>query len=101
MLTASLDSGIAVAAAAIDTTHRREGAQDDAENTLDLSTGIHPTVIWPLHDIVIANIVWCVAYTREVGGTLKFVLTKGVEQKWADPEDAASISNVLRQVKKN
>jgi len=23
---------------------------------------------WPLHDIVIANIVWCMAYKREVGG---------------------------------
>jgi len=22
---------------------------------------------WPLHDIVIANIVWCIAYKREVG----------------------------------
>jgi len=31
--------------------------------------------------------------------TAEFVLTKGVQQKWADPEDAASISNVLRQVK--
>jgi len=25
-------------------------------------------ISWPLHDIVIANIVWCMAYTREVGG---------------------------------
>jgi len=24
--------------------------------------------IWPLHDIVIANIVWCMAYKREVVG---------------------------------
>jgi len=23
---------------------------------------------WPLHDVVIANIVWCMAYTREVKG---------------------------------
>jgi len=23
--------------------------------------------VWPLHDIVITNIVWCIAYTREVG----------------------------------
>jgi len=23
---------------------------------------------WPLHDIVITNIVWCIAYKREVGG---------------------------------
>jgi len=26
-----------------------------------------PTVIWPLHDIVITNMVWCIAYRREVG----------------------------------
>jgi len=23
--------------------------------------------VWPLHDIVIANIVWCIAYKRDVG----------------------------------
>jgi len=23
--------------------------------------------IWPLHDIVIANIVWCITYKRESG----------------------------------
>jgi len=23
---------------------------------------------WPLHDIVITNIVWCVAYKREIEG---------------------------------
>jgi len=25
-------------------------------------------VSWPLHDIAIANIVWCMAYKRRVGG---------------------------------
>jgi len=25
------------------------------------------TVTWPLHDIVITNIVWCIAYKRAVG----------------------------------
>jgi len=29
--------------------------------------GGHPRVSWPLHDIVITNIVWCIAYKREVG----------------------------------
>jgi len=25
-------------------------------------------MVWPLHDIAITNIVWCMAYTRGVGG---------------------------------
>ena len=28
----------------------------------------HRAAAWPLHDIVITNIAWCMAYTREVGG---------------------------------
>jgi len=30
---------------------------------------LHSTMgnTWPLHDIVVTNIVWCIAYTREVG----------------------------------
>ena len=27
---------------------------------------------WPLHDIAVANIVWCMAYTREVGGGIVY-----------------------------
>jgi len=30
--------------------------------------GVNPNPNWPLHNIVIANIVWCKAYTREVMG---------------------------------
>ena len=36
---------------------------------------------WPLHDIVITNIVWCIAYKREVGrGVLYCPIT--VQQYW-------------------
>jgi len=27
-----------------------------------------PVAAWPLHDTVITNIVWCMAYKQEVGG---------------------------------
>jgi len=30
------------------------------------------SVHWPVHDIVIANIVWCIAYKRESGGEVVY-----------------------------
>ena len=44
---------------------------------------------WPLHDIVIANIVWCMTYTREVEGglilpnTCAIVFQQCGQCKWA------------------
>jgi len=26
-----------------------------------------PIAVWPLHDVVVTNIVWCIAYQWEVG----------------------------------
>jgi len=41
---------------------RGDGAYHLPRNTLTAS------MYWPLHDIVITNIVWCLAYQREVEG---------------------------------
>ena len=44
---------------------RGEPTVVDVENDLHKQRRVG---IWPLHDIAIPNIVWCMAYTREVGG---------------------------------
>ena len=36
--------------------------------TAQLCTVPEHTSAWPSHDVVIANIVWCMAYTRGLGG---------------------------------
>jgi len=45
---------------------------------------------WPLHDIVVPNIVWCIAYTREgrrgsriLSSTRAIVLHQGGQCRWA------------------
>jgi len=36
-------------------------------HTLRGKVPLRPKVSWPLHDIIITNSVWCIAYKREVG----------------------------------
>jgi len=39
----------------------------DLGNETSAPRGVERATVWPLHDIVITNIVWCIAYNRGVG----------------------------------
>ena len=51
--------------------HRDETQRDWGDNPLRTTSArdhlnMYCSVVWPSHNIVFANIVWCMAYTREL-----------------------------------
>jgi len=46
------------------------GQTTHVQSTSDIDTGEDWIGSWPLHDIVITNMVWCMTYTRKVKGEL-------------------------------
>jgi len=40
----------------------------DSSRVVPRGGAVNQAVNWPLNDVGIANIVWCIAYTREFGG---------------------------------